>query len=76
MNINDSAEEEAKLVMDIYEYAFSHGMDIKVKQDVMDIMNALNQENTTDERIERLMKTLQITADRIQSDIAGRKKVN
>lgn len=76
MNTKDPAQEEAELVMDMYDYALTHNLDIKSKDDVMKIMEVFNEENTDDERIERLMKALQITAQRIQSDITRRKKVN
>ncbi len=71
-----TAEDEAKLVLDIYEYAVEQHLDIENKNDVMDIMKALNQEDLSDDHIERLMTALQITAKRIQTDIANRKKVN
>ena len=76
MNADSPAEEEAKLVMDIYDYALTHSMNVESRDDVTKILQALNQENMSDERVDRLMTMLQITAKRIQSDLDRRKKVN
>ncbi len=76
MNTNDPAETEAKLIMDIYEYALDHNLDVENRDDVIQIMKVLNQEDLSDERIERLMTALQITAKKIQSDVDRRKKIN
>jgi hypothetical protein len=76
MNTYDPIKEEAKLVIDMYDYALALNLNIEDRSAVITIMKALNQEDVSDERIERLMKALQITAQRIQSDVAHRKKVN
>lgn len=76
MNTNDIAENEAKLVLDIYEYALTHNLDIENRGDVEKILEALNLANVADERIERLMKALQITAARVKEDLSKRNKLN
>jgi truncated hemoglobin YjbI len=73
MNTYDPIKEEAKLVIDMYDYALAHNLNIEDRSAVITIMKALNQEDVSDERIERLMKALQITAQRIQSkSLCGR----
>ncbi len=76
MNPNDTAENEAKLVLDIYEYALTHSLDVENRSDVEKILEALNQMNVSDEQIGRLMKALQITAARVKEDLSNRKKLN
>lgn len=76
MTTNDTTQEEAKLVMDIYDYALTHGLDVKNREDVFSIMKSLNQEDVGDEHIDRLMQALEITANRIQTDVTNRKKYN
>lgn len=76
MNPNDTAENEAKLVLDIYEYALTHGLDVENRSDVEKILEALNQMSVSDEQIERLIKALQITATRVKEDLSNRKKLN
>lgn len=76
MNTNDAAEDEAKLVLDIYENSLTNGLDVEDRSDVEKILEALNQVNVSDEKIERLMKALQITTKRIQEDLSDRKKLN
>jgi hypothetical protein len=76
MNTNDAAEDEAKLVLDIYEYSLTNGLDVEDRSDVEKILEALNQVDVSDEKIERLMKALQITTKRIQEDLSDRKKLN
>lgn len=76
MNTNDAAEDEAKLILDIYEYSLTNGLDVEDRSDVEKILEALNQVDVSDEKIERLMKALQITTKRIQEDLSDRKKLN
>ncbi len=76
MSTHKSAEEEAKLVLDIYEYSLANDLNIEDRNDVVKILETLNQSSVSDEHIERLMKALQITAKRIQSDLNRRKKIN
>lgn len=70
----DPIESEAKLVLDIYDYAFSHNLDIAKKNDVLTILKALSQANFDDTRVERLMTALLVTDHRVKNDVAKRKK--
>ncbi len=74
MTITDPTETEAKLVLDIYDYALSHNLDITKKSDVVVILKALGNENLDDARAERLMTALLVTDHRIKNDVAKRKK--
>jgi len=76
MTTNDPAQEEAKLVLDIYDHAISHGLNVTNREDVVTIMKSLNQEDYSDDHLDRLMQALEITANRIQTDVANRKKYN
>jgi len=70
----DPVESEAKLVMDIYDYALTHNLDITKKSDVLTILTSLGHENVDDARMERLMTALLVTDHRIKNDVAKRKK--
>lgn len=74
MGIKDPIEVEAKLVLDIYDYALSHNLDITKKSDVVIILTSLGHENLGDEHVERLMTALLVTDHRVKNDVAKRKK--
>lgn len=76
MTTNDPAQNEAKLVLDIYDHAITHGLDVKNREEVVSILKSLNQEDLSDEHLDRLMQALEITANRIQTDVTNRKKYN
>ncbi|KKQ37637.1 MAG: hypothetical protein US54_C0029G0004 [Candidatus Roizmanbacteria bacterium GW2011_GWA2_37_7] len=68
--------EEAKLVMDIYDYALSHKLNIENRDDVKSIIEALGHDDVSDDRLEKLMTALQVTDSRIKADVARRNKIN
>jgi hypothetical protein len=74
MKTKDPAEADAKLIIDMYEYALTNNLDITNKNDVISILKALGQENVANDRIERLMMALAVTAQRIRTDVGQRKK--
>lgn len=76
MNTNNPIEEEAKLILDMYEYALANNLNVENRNDVIKILEALDQTNISDDHLEQLVKAIQITAKRIQSDLDSRKKVN
>lgn len=67
---------EAKLILDIYEYAQANDLDIENEQDVKEILQSLGYEKINDELFERLMAALSITDQKIQADVSNRKKFN
>ena len=75
MNTQDPVE-EAKLVMDIYDYALSHKLNIENRDDVKSVLEELGHEDVTDDRLEKLMTALQVTENRIKADVARRNKIN
>ena len=70
---DDRVETEAKLVLDIYNYALTYNLDITKKGDVVTILKTLDHENFDDGRIGRLMTALLVTDHRIKNDVAKRK---
>lgn len=71
-----SEEETAKLVLDIYEYAMDHKLDVQNKDHVIQIVKELGHEDISNEYVESLMQALQITAHKIETDVSRRKKMN
>ena len=75
MNTQDPVE-EAKLVMDIYDYALSHKLNIENRDDVKSVLEELGHEDVTDDRLEKLMTALQVTENRIKTNVSPRNKIN
>ncbi len=76
MKTRNPIEADAKLILDMYDYALTHKLDITNKNDVITILEALGQNTVDDERVELLMTTLAVTDRRVRSDVASRKKIN
>ena len=74
MSLNDPVEENAKFILDVYDYALSHDLDIKSKEAVKKILEELNPEHASDEAVEAIMPMLLVTDTLIKKDLAGRKK--
>ena len=74
MEFKDPVEEQAKLVLDAYDYAITHKLNIKSKEDVAKILKDIDPEHASDAAVETLMPMLQVTDTLIKTDLAGRKK--
>jgi hypothetical protein len=74
MSLKDPVEESAKLVLDVYDYALDHNLDIKSKEDVKKILEELNPEHASNEAVEAIMPMLSVTDTLIKKDLTGRKK--
>lgn len=74
MKTKDPAEADAKLIIDMYDYALTNDLDISNKDDVGSILKALGQGKVTNDRVERLMMALAVTAQRTRTDVGKRKK--
>ncbi len=77
MNTKNPIEADAKLIIDMYDYALTHKLDISSKTDIATILKMLGQKNVSEDRIGRLMAVLAVTDKRIRKDVEKRtKKVN
>ncbi len=76
MNTNDPAVEKTELVVDALAYANTNNLDIKNKEDVGKILQALDPEHSSQEDVEEFMKLLQGADDLIQADVEHREKTN
>lgn len=76
MSTQDPVIEEAMLVIDIYDYALTHTLNIESKNDVKTILKALNQKDVSDARIKKIVAALQVIDHKIKADVARRGKIN
>ncbi len=74
MTKKDPAEEDAKLIIDMYNYALTNNLDISNENEVRSILKALGHENVPDNHLKQLMMALAVTAHRIRTDVSKRKK--
>lgn len=72
----DNSIDQAKLVLDIYDYALSHDLDISSPEDVRSILESLKITDIDDERFWRIMTALQVTDRKIKKDVSRRRNVN
>lgn len=61
MNSNDKEIEKTELVINALDYAQKHNLDIKSKDDVKKILEAIDPEHANDEEVEEFMKILDST---------------
>lgn len=76
MNTNDPAIEKSELVVDALSYAHTNNLDIKNKEDVTKILQALNPEHSSEGDAEEFMRLLQGADDLIKADVEHRKNTN
>ncbi len=76
MDTNDPAVKMSELVVDALAYAHTNNLDIKNKEDVTKILQALDPEHTSEEDVEKFMALLQGADDLMQADVERREKTN
>ena len=76
MDPKDPAVEKTELVIDARTHANTNNLDIKRKEDVTKILQALDPEHSSEEDVEKFMVLLQGADDLMQADVEHREKTN
>jgi len=76
MDTQDPVVQKTELVIAALAYANIHKLDIKSKENVKQIAEALDPDHTSEEDVEELMRLLEGAESFIKTDVARRKSLN